>query len=67
MKAILEFTLPDDQSEYDRARMGSLAISTLLEIDQRLRAIVHYGEPTDAVRELCELVRVMIPEELLDA
>ena len=67
MKAILEFTLPDDQGEYDRARLGSLAISTLWEIDQKLRAIVHYGEPTDAVRELCELVRAMIPADLLDA
>jgi len=66
MKATLTFSLPDDQGEYDRARLGPLAISTLWNLDHKLRAILEYGEPTPEVRELAETIRNMIPAELLD-
>jgi hypothetical protein len=56
MKATLEFALPDDQGEYDRARLGPLAISTLWDIDQHLRSLVKHAEA----------IRNMIPAELLD-
>jgi hypothetical protein len=66
MKATLEFALPDDQGEYDRARLGPLAISTLWDIDQHLRSLVKHGEPTPDQRTLAEAIRNMIPAELLD-
>jgi hypothetical protein len=66
MKATLEFALPDDQVEYDRARLGPLAISTLWDIDQHLRSLVRHGEPTPEVLDLAETIRQMIPAELLD-
>jgi hypothetical protein len=66
MKATLQFSLPDDQGEFDRARLGPLAISTLWDIDQHLRSLVKHGEPTPDQRRLAETIRNMIPAELLD-
>jgi hypothetical protein len=66
MKATLTFSLPDDQGEFDRARLGPLAISTLWNLDQKLRAILELGEPTPEVRDLAEAIRNMIPAEVLD-
>jgi glutamate-1-semialdehyde aminotransferase len=62
----LRFTLPDEQGEFDAARLGREALSTLWEIDQHCRSRVKYGEPTPAERELAEEIRRMIPEELLE-
>lgn len=42
----LRYTLPDEQAEYDAARLGSEALQVLWEIDQRLRSIVKHGEPS---------------------
>jgi len=67
MIATLRFTLPDEQGEFDAARLGGKALSTLWEIDQHCRALVEYGEPTDAERRLAEQIRAMIPAELLKA
>jgi hypothetical protein len=66
MKAILEFDLPDDQDEYDAARLGREALSTLWEIDQRCRSLLKHGEPTDEERGLAEEIRAMISGELLE-
>lgn len=66
MKATLTFSLPDDQGEYDRARLGPLAISTLWDINQHLRSLVRHGEPTPEMRDLAETIRNMIPAEVLD-
>jgi hypothetical protein len=66
MKATLTFNLPDDQGDFDRARLGPLAISTLWDLDQHLRSLLKHGSPTDEVRALAETIRNMIPGELLD-
>jgi hypothetical protein len=66
MKATLTFTLPDDQDEYDAARLGREALSTLWEIDQRCRSLLKHGEPTDEEKRLAEEIRAMIPAELLE-
>jgi hypothetical protein len=66
MIATLRFTLPDEQGEYDAARLGREALSTLWEIDQHCRSRVKYGEPTPAERELAEEIRRLIPAELLE-
>jgi hypothetical protein len=67
MRATLTFTLPDEQGEFDAARLGSKALSTLWEIDQRCRSLLKHGEPTDEERRLAEEIRAMIPAELLES
>jgi hypothetical protein len=42
MKAILEFNLPEDQSDFDLAVNGVKAQATLWEMDQWLRAQYKY-------------------------
>jgi hypothetical protein len=64
--AILKFTLPKDQAEYDAARLGSEAMQTLWQIDQRCRSLCKYGEPSEDARRLAEEIRGMIASELLD-
>ena len=66
MRAILVYRLPDEQGEYDAAITGSRSRSILWDIDQRLRAVIKYGEPTDAEARLAEEIRGMIPGDLLD-
>lgn len=62
----ITYTLPDEQHEYDAARLGSVACSTLWEIDQQLRAMVKHGEPTEPEERLAEQIRAMIPSECLE-
>jgi len=66
MQAILKFTLPDEQSEFDAARLGREALATLWEIDQHCRSRLKHGSPTQPERELAEEIRRLIPEELLE-
>ncbi|NBW22978.1 MAG: hypothetical protein EBR82_85040 [Caulobacteraceae bacterium] len=44
MKAILEYTLPDDQHEYDLANSASDMYNALYEINEKLRNLHKYGE-----------------------
>jgi hypothetical protein len=67
MIVTLKFTLPEEQSDFDAARLGSKALLTLWEIDQRCRSLLKYGEPTEAEARLAEEIRAMIDPELLDA
>lgn len=62
----IRYTLPDEQADFDAARLGSEAKSILWDIDQRCRSIIKYGEPSDEARRLAEEIREMIPGELLD-
>ena len=66
MQAILKFNLPDDQADYDAARLGRSALAALWDIDQHCRSLLKYGEPTPEQRTLAEDVRRMIPDELLE-
>jgi hypothetical protein len=66
MIATLRFSLPDDQAEFDAARLGREALTTLWEIDQHCRSLLKHGEPTAEERALAEDIRRMIPAELLD-
>ena len=67
MRATLEFDLPDDQGEYDAARLGREALSTLWDIDQGCRSLIEHGTPSDETRRLAQEIRAMIPAELLEA
>jgi len=64
--AILKFSLPAEQAEYDAARLGSEAMQVLWQIEQRLRSLTKYGTPSGETRILCDELRAMIPNELLD-
>ena len=44
MKAILEFTLPEEQAEYDLACRASLVMGALEDFTQRLRVKKKYGD-----------------------
>jgi hypothetical protein len=66
MIATFRFSLPDEQSEYDAARLGGEALSVLWQIEQHCRERIKYCEPTvDEVHAL-EFIRAMIPAELLE-
>jgi len=67
MICTLRFRLPDEQGEFDAARLGGQALSTLWEIDQHCRALCKHGEPTPEERRLAEEIRRMIDGELLEA
>jgi hypothetical protein len=62
----IQYRLPDEQAEYDAARLGSEAMQVLWQIDQRLRSLMKYGAPCGETRILCDELRAMIPAELLD-
>ena len=64
--ATLRYTLPDEQAEFDAARLGGEAKSILWDIDQRLRRVLKYAEPSEETRRLAEEIREMIPGEMLD-
>jgi len=66
MKATLSFNLPDDQGDFDAARLGRSALAALWQIDQHCRSLLQHGEPTDEERGLAEAIRAMIPAELLE-
>ena len=63
----IRYKLPEEQAEYDAARLGRQALFTLWEIDQRCRSLIKYGEPTEEERRLAEQIREMIPPEMMDA
>jgi hypothetical protein len=67
MIVTLKFTLPEEQGEFDAARLGSKALIALWEIDKKCRGLLKYGEPTKAEARLAEEIRAMIDAELLDA
>ena len=58
----ITYTLPDEQHEYDAARLGRAACGTLWDIDQRCRSLVKHGEPSEAEERLAEEIREMIRE-----
>lgn len=62
----LRYRLPEEQAEYDAARLGSEAMQVLWQIDQRCRSLLKHGEPSGETRQLAEEIRGLIPAELLD-
>ena len=62
----IRYRLPDEQADYNAARLGGEAITALWDIDQHCRAILKHGEPTDEERRLAQEIRAMIEPELLE-
>lgn len=68
-RATLTFTLPDEEPEHRAALQGREAKRVLWDIDQRLRAVLKHGSPSDETASLAEEIRSLIresPEPLLD-
>lgn len=64
MKTILEFTLPEDEYEYENARDGKKFRLALEAITQKLRALRKYGEVGETTwTEVEQLVWALIREE----
>ena len=63
----VRYSLPDEQHEYDCARVGQAACGTLWDIDQRLRSLLKHGEPSDETAALAEELRQMLREGCPDA
>lgn len=63
----IRYTLPDEQAEYDAARLGRDACGCLWDIDQRLRALLKHGSPSDETAALAEELRQMIRDQCCDA
>jgi hypothetical protein len=67
MIVTLKFRLPEEQGDFDAARLGRKALLTLWEIDQHCRSLLKHGEPTPEQAALAQEIRAMIDAELLDA
>jgi len=65
-RATLTYQLPDEQGDFDAARLGSEAMQVLWQIDQRLRSLLKHGQPSKETGQLAEEIRAMIPGEMLD-
>ena len=63
----IRYRLPDEQADYDAARLGRAMASTLWDIDQRLRSVLKHGEPSEAERRLAEELRQMIRDGCQEA
>jgi len=69
MKAILEFNLPEEDSEFKYALAGVDAISVIHELDNALRShIKHYSYPewdtktVESIREFLNALTIKLPE-----
>ena len=56
----VRYSLPDEQADYDAARLGRDACAALWDIDQRLRSLLKHGEPSEETERLAEEIRQMI-------
>ena len=63
----IRYSLPDEQAEYDAARLGRDACAALWDIDQRLRALLKHGEPSEETERLAEEIRQMIRDTCPEA
>ena len=64
--ATLEFTLPEEQAELDRALSATEALAALSELGRHVRDRLKHGELSDETRAALEEVRALVPHELLD-
>ena len=63
MRAILEFDLPDDNTDFENAIKGKDYYCALFDIKNRIRCVLKYNEEI-TVEQLCEQLQELIP--LLD-
>ena len=56
----IRYSLPDEQADYDAARLGRQMVAVIWEIDQRLRSLLKHGDPSEETERLAEEIREMI-------
>jgi hypothetical protein len=66
MKAILEFNLPDDQSNFDLALQSANMYSSLHEIEQEIRRLWKYEELSEEQFKIVEQIRDKFNEILIE-
>jgi hypothetical protein len=67
MRATLTFTLPDEQGDFDAARLGRDALLALWEIDQHCRSLLKHGDPSEDAAALAQAIRAMITDEMRES
>ena len=65
--ATLRYRLPEEQNDYDAARLGRQMVAVIWEIDQRCRLLVKHGDPSEETARLAEEIREMIRNGCPDA
>ena len=65
--ATLRFALPEEQADFDAARLGRQMAATIWEIDQRCRSLLKHGEPSGETGRLAEEIRQLIRDGCPDA
>ena len=65
MKAILEFSLPDDEQEHRYALAGRDALIALEQIDEWARGKIKHAEISEESETLLRELRAMVPHELV--
>lgn len=63
----IQYNLPDENHEYECARLGRQMSAALWDIDQRLRSILKHGDPSAETAQLAEEIRQMIRDTCPDA
>lgn len=63
-KAILEFQLPEEQSEYNCANRGAVYLSAITTVRELIRARLKHEAPSADEVEFLERIRQAIYEEL---
>jgi hypothetical protein len=63
----IRYRLPEEQAEFDAARLGSSACACLSDIEQGLRSLLKHGEPSEQTAKLAEEIREMIRQGCPDA
>jgi hypothetical protein len=56
----IRYRLPEEQAEFDAARLGRQMVATIWEIDQRCRSLLKHGEPSRETGQLAEEIRQLI-------
>lgn len=62
----LEFDLPEEQQELDRALSADEALAALSEIGRFVREKLKYAEISPETKAALEEVRLLVPHELLE-
>jgi hypothetical protein len=63
----IQYNLPDEQGDFDAARLGRQMAATLWDVDQRCRALLKHGDPSEETASLAEEIRGLIREGCPDA
>jgi len=61
-KVTVQYSLPDEEHEYQSAMQGVEALAVLHDIDQHLRNLIKHGTPSEETTALAEHIRQLIAE-----